>query len=743
MDRQSAFMNTRNLLHESLFAWGTLLLLLPFFVQTSIATTYTNWGKVHEDADFQGTIHPIVHSGSAFAGFDVNNRALWRSTDGLAWTHTIGVCTGIQKNAGIFAEGKMIMVGRKGINGSRDLGSLLTSTDGEIWTEHAFNSLPDGAVDYDTGDEFYAVTYANGRFVAIGFGWHSGYASHALVVVSEDGTTWDQHVLSLGTDQPSAIPRAIAYGNGTYVMAGSYMSPWISTNGTNWVRSSETDGTYLPNMSSPRLFFMDGFFVALGSDFGTTDNFVTCSAAWSSDGETWIQSKDRYSYGAGVLTDAGILVARQHMDVPGPIELVLGTVSASGINWTPVEKPPIPEEWWFGLAIDQAGEHVYISTWDSTIWRSGTGTLEEDTINFSAMDIGAGELALTLSCPSGTEYYIESAPAVTGTWTTAAGPKTAPSNFVMEAMSFGQEAAQFYRLADGPNFPTPPAGMVLIPAGSFVMGNATNVFSSNEGYGDELPQHTVYVSAFYMDIYEVTKALWDEVKAYNGGNGYEYTFSGLGKATNHPVYMVEWYDMVKWCNARSQRDGLTPVYYTDESFTTLYKSGKVEPFANWSANGYRLPTEAEWEKAARGGAANTRFPWTDYTNKISWAKANYPGNSNEISYDLSGGDQAYHPTFATGEFPYTSPVGYFAPNGYGLHDMAGNMLEWCWDWYSSTYYSNSPATDPRGPSSGVARVMRGGSWYYVGANLARVADRTGYSPNAETVNFGFRCARGL
>lgn len=285
---------------------------------------------------------------------------------------------------------------------------------------------------------------------------------------------------------------------------------------------------------------------------------------------------------------------------------------------------------------------------------------------------------------------------------------------------------------------TPP-GMALIPAGSFFMGNNTNVFP--EGSSIERPQHTVDVSEFYMDVHEVTKALWDSVNNYNGGNGYTYSNTGLGRATNHPVHTVNWFDVVKWCNARSQRDGLTPVYYTDADFATVYKTGEIVPFANWAANGYRLPTEAEWEKAARGGAANTRFPWTD-SNDISWAKANYYGQSPAFSYDLNGGAGTHHPDFAIGQVPYTSPVGYFAPNGYGLYDMAGNVWEWCWDWYQGNYYASSPASDPRGPAVGTFRVMRGGSWND-GADDARVVTRNGFTPDVEHNFIGFRCARGL
>jgi formylglycine-generating enzyme len=254
-----------------------------------------------------------------------------------------------------------------------------------------------------------------------------------------------------------------------------------------------------------------------------------------------------------------------------------------------------------------------------------------------------------------------------------------------------------------------PSGMVLIPAGSFTMGNCMD---PGEGLSDELPVHTVYVSAFYMDRYEVTKMLWDEVKVWNGGNGYSYENAGSGKAANHPVQTVNWRDCVKWCNARSQKEGRTPCYYNEAGWTTVYKTGTGTPYAKWEANGYRLPTEAEWEKAARGGASGHRFPWSD-TDNITHSGANYnvfvllPTGTNYYAYDKSP-TQGFHPTFFTGDAPYTSPVGYFAANGYGLYDMAGNVFEWCWDWHGS--YSSGSQSDPRGPVSGSHRVLRGGSW---------------------------------
>ena len=329
------------------------------------------------------------------------------------------------------------------------------------------------------------------------------------------------------------------------------------------------------------------------------------------------------------------------------------------------------------------------------------------------------------------QYRVEWSSAAGGSWTNFAAAAASLDAIVSPELGVVTASVpMLYRVVATEK----PPNMALIPAGSFIMGNATNVFPADEGFPRELPQHTVDVSAFDMDKYEVTKALWDEVTAYNGGNGYEYSNPGSGDAANHPVHTVNWFDAVKWCNARSQRDGLTPVYYTDEGFATVYKTNEIAPYANWTANGFRLPTEAEWEKAARGGVADTRFPWTDYTNRISHAKANYYGDSSTYSYDLSSGP---HPTYGGS----ASPVGSFAPNGYGLYDMAGNVGEWCWDRYDISYYSSSPATDPRGPTSGVSRVLRGGSWPN-DARTLRCAMRDNRDPDFENVIYGFRCARG-
>lgn len=281
--------------------------------------------------------------------------------------------------------------------------------------------------------------------------------------------------------------------------------------------------------------------------------------------------------------------------------------------------------------------------------------------------------------------------------------------------------------------------MVLIPAGTFAMGD-----SKDEGWPEELPVHTVTVSAFSLWKTELTYAQWQEVYAWNqsGSHGYDFDV-GAGKAGNHPVQMVSWYDAVKWCNARSRMDGLTPCYYTDAGFTTELKTGYLNfegtdylaVFVNWSANGYRLPTEAEWEYAARGGTTDgRRFPWGD---AITHSEANYSSSASD-SYDVSP-TRGYHPAFNDGVFPYTAPVGSFMANAFGLHDMAGNGWEWCWDWSGEDYYSTSPLSDPRGPDSGFYRMIRGGGWGGF-AHYCRAANRNSDYPDVRDF-LGFRPAR--
>ena len=275
--------------------------------------------------------------------------------------------------------------------------------------------------------------------------------------------------------------------------------------------------------------------------------------------------------------------------------------------------------------------------------------------------------------------------------------------------------------------PPVPAGFALIPAGSFLMGDQS---SPLVGCSNELPVHRVQVSAFYMANYLVTKEDWDAVRAWGLTHGYTDLAAGSSKGENHPVHLISWFDAVKWCNARSQKEGLAPCY--TKSGVIYQVSVSYDVVCNWSANGYRLPTEAEWEKAARGGLSGKLFPWGD---TISHTNANFCNDGHE-SYQM--GDMGYHPMYKTGAFPYTSPVGRFAVNSYGLCDMSGNLWQWCWDLFGD--YTADSQTDPRGPALGQLSVGRGGNWY-CGANYSRVSYRGFSAPFYKGISIWFRIAR--
>ncbi len=275
--------------------------------------------------------------------------------------------------------------------------------------------------------------------------------------------------------------------------------------------------------------------------------------------------------------------------------------------------------------------------------------------------------------------------------------------------------------------------MAMIPAGSFNMGDAMA-----EGLGSEVPVHTVNLSGFYIGRYEVTKGLWDNVAQWAINHGYTFSSPAVAAATNLPVQQISWFDVVKWCNARSEKEGFSPAYFTDSSWTTVYRTGDInlnEANVRWFGAGYRLPTEAEWEKAARGGLSGKRFPWG---NTINQNQADYWSTSFE-SFDVNGAEGP-HPLAP--EHPNALPVGHFLPSGFGLYDMAGNSWEWCWDYYGDTWYSDSRASNDntRGPSSaswGGDRVYRGGSGVDI-AWKSRVANRADAPPRFAMGYFGFR-----
>ena len=224
-----------------------------------------------------------------------------------------------------------------------------------------------------------------------------------------------------------------------------------------------------------------------------------------------------------------------------------------------------------------------------------------------------------------------------------------------------------------------------MPTGSFEMSDSKN--EPEEWMADTRPLHTVTLDAFYMDIHEVTVG---QFKHFVTQTGYNY----------------KWWDDVA---------ELSP---TDGHPMTIVKWTAATAYADWA--GKRLPTEAEWEYAARGGLEGKRYPWGDDLG-LATDYANYKG---------TGGKDRWK---------YTAPVGSFEPNGYGLYDMAGNVWEWCQDWYDENYYSNSPGKNPLGPDSSPLgwRILRGGSWRHPSSRL-RVACRDHYPPGTTDSHRGFR-----
>ena len=326
--------------------------------------------------------------------------------------------------------------------------------------------------------------------------------------------------------------------------------------------------------------------------------------------------------------------------------------------------------------------------------------------------------------------------------------------------------------------PCIPDDMPYIPGGTFQMGDGFG-----EGDSWERPVHTVAVDSFYMGKYEITNrqycdylnSAWSQGLitvtsgvVYKAGSATSYPYSDTHGSSSYsqidyndameafsvraksgrdmsddPMVMVSWYGAAAYCNWRSQQEGKEECYNLSTWNCDLSK------------NGYRLPTEAEWEYAARGGLAGRRFSWG---NDIYHTQANYY-SSTTYSYD-KGPTREYHPLWNDGVYPYTSPVGFFdgtmkykadynwpgsatsyqttsGENNYGLYDMAGNVWEWCNDWYLSSYYSSSPTNNPGGPATGSYRVLRGGCWDYA-AYCCRVADRFCFRPDLRYGYDGFR-----
>ncbi len=267
--------------------------------------------------------------------------------------------------------------------------------------------------------------------------------------------------------------------------------------------------------------------------------------------------------------------------------------------------------------------------------------------------------------------------------------------------------------------PSTDITMVSIPAGSFLMGSP----SDEEGrYMDEGPQRVVNISPFEMSETEVTQRQWEDVMDWN-----ESGFSG----DDHPVEFATWFDCVYFCNELSEAHGYTKCYTMTNMTYYGLQIRSADVICDWEADGYRLPTEAEWEYACRAGTT-TRYYWGDSSEEsimkqYCWYRRNaYSRDWKNPHADEEG----------------TQSVGEKIPNAFGLYDMSGNVWEWCWDWFSPSYYGTrpDPDSDPTGASSGSERVLRGGT-YGSGAPECRSAVHVCFTPGDLDYAVGFRLCR--
>jgi formylglycine-generating enzyme required for sulfatase activity len=257
----------------------------------------------------------------------------------------------------------------------------------------------------------------------------------------------------------------------------------------------------------------------------------------------------------------------------------------------------------------------------------------------------------------------------------------------------------------------PHLHMMHVPGGTFEMGSA-----SENAYDDEKPVHTVTVSDFELAQFPVTQALWEAVMG-EGSNPSHF------EGPRRPVDQVSWYDAVAFCNRLNHFEKLPFCYFSDEQCSQPYAlegelPNKGPVYYKPALGTFRLPTEAEWEYAARGGPLDTK---TDYAG------------SGRVK------DAAWHSDNSGGE---THPVGLLQPNALVLYDMSGNVFEWCWDWKDN--YSPEAQTNPVGPWEGEFRVVRGGALLFSDVRNLRVSDRIDFNPDTRIdFGIGFRLARHL
>jgi len=318
---------------------------------------------------------------------------------------------------------------------------------------------------------------------------------------------------------------------------------------------------------------------------------------------------------------------------------------------------------------------------------------------------------------SAADTFTEVGTSVTTSFTDTGLTASTTYHYKVAAANSGGPGTQ----SDAVNATTMPLPLEMVPInfGAFTMGSP----ESEPSRDSDETQHGVTISkSFYMGKYQVTQELYHAVMGINpsylnGESGREP--AAEEKQSRRPVETVSWYDAIVFCNRLSTIEGLTPAYQISGS-TNPDDWGEIPASSNaawdavtadWDANGYRLPTEAEWEYACRAGTT-TAYNTENTISDTGW-------------YDSNSGNK-------------THEVGLKLPNAWGLHDMHGNVSEWCWDWYGD--YPSEAQTNPRGAASGSTRVFRGGSWYDYTRYL-RSAYRSYDNPSRKDTRIGFRLVR--
>jgi len=251
--------------------------------------------------------------------------------------------------------------------------------------------------------------------------------------------------------------------------------------------------------------------------------------------------------------------------------------------------------------------------------------------------------------------------------------------------------------------------MILVGGGSFRMG-------SEDGESNERPVHDVTLDSFYIDKYPVTQSEWLEIMGQNPSNFRGPLITGTIEPLR-PVEEVSWFDCIEFCNRKSLKENLTPCYQIQKDVADPNDTDKWNIKCDWEANGYRLPTEAEWEFATRGGIKSKGFKYSgsNIRDEVAWHGTNTH---------------------------YTQPVDRKKCNELGIHDMSGNVGEWCWDWYDKDYYAIGSMLNPRGPDIQENRIHRGWGWVDYGhADYVRNTFRGNGRPDYVCNQVGLRIVK--